>query len=148
MPRYPAVERCRPLPREDAVTVIAVPMGPPHSSMATVWRCRDCTPRVPVYFIEHPQATFSRGVAGYTRPTDGDYPDNAQRFAFFAKAAMEASRALDLQPDLHALPRLADRTHPGVPANDVVATMRTFASVSSLLTIHNLAYQGLFPPQT
>ena len=46
-----------------------------------------------------------------------DYEDNAERFIFFAKSAVEAIRLLDLQPDI----------------------------VQTILTIHNIAYQGLFP---
>lgn len=140
MPRYPSVEAAvRSL--EKMCDRIAVPMGP-SIEHGVVWGAKR-TPRVPVYFIEHPQY-FQREALYST--ADGDYPDNAQRFAFFAKAAIEACRALDLQPDLL---HCHDWQSALIPAylKTTLSHDADFASVSSLLTIHNIVYQGLFPPQ-
>jgi starch synthase len=139
MPRYPVVERAvRSLERVH--DNLAVPMGS-STEYGAVWRGR-LAPRIPVYFIEH-QGYFNR-EALYTS-TNGDYPDNAQRFAFFAKAALETCRALDLQPDiLHC----HDWQAALIPAylKTTLHDDARFASIGSLLTIHNVAYQGLFPP--
>jgi starch synthase len=140
MPRYPTVERAvRSLERVHESLV--VPMGS-RTEYGAVWSAR-LARRIPVYFIEH-QGYFNR-EALYTT-ADSDYPDNAQRFAFFAKAALEACRVLKLQPDiLHChdwqcalIPAYLKTT---LPHDEV------FASVGSLLTIHNIAYQGIFPPE-
>jgi starch synthase len=140
MPRYPAVDRAvRSLERVQ--TSLEVPMGS-RTEYGEVWSAR-LAPKIPVYFIEH-QGYFNRDAL-YTTAS-GDYPDNAQRFAFFAKAALETCRALKLQPDiLHC----HDWQCALIPAY-LKTTLRddaAFASIGSLLTIHNIAYQGLFPPE-
>ena len=73
----------------------------------------------------------------------GDYPDNAERFAFFCRAALEWLRTETPPPDvLHvhewqtalapAFLRAAAELYPEI------------AGVRTVLTIHNLAYQGRF----
>jgi starch synthase len=106
-----------------------------------VWSAK-LAARVPVYFIEH-QAYFERDAL-YTTAS-GDYPDNAQRFAFFAKAALAACQALKLQPDII---HCHDWQAALIPAylQTVLQHDPAWASTGSLLTIHNIAYQGLFPP--
>ncbi len=140
MPRYPMIERAvRSL--EKVHESLAVPMGS-STEHGVVWRAR-LAPRIPIYFIEH-QRYFHR-EALYTTAS-GDYPDNAQRFAFFAKAALETCRALNLQPDvLHC----HDWQCALIPAylKTTLQHDAAFASVGSLLTIHNVAFQGLFPPE-
>jgi starch synthase len=73
----------------------------------------------------------------------GDYPDNGERFAFFAGAALEALRALNFRPDvIHAhdwQAAIALGYLKFAPAQESF-----FSHTRSLFTIHNLAYQGLF----
>jgi starch synthase len=76
----------------------------------------------------------------------GDYPDNGERFAFFSKAALETLKSTGFRPDV-------------VHAHDWQSAVTLaflkfaydqdpfFAHTRSLLTIHNLAYQGLFDPE-
>jgi starch synthase len=140
MPRYPTVERAvRSLEKVHAG--LAVPMGS-RIEYGAVWSTR-LAPRIPAYFIEHP-GYFGREALYAT--ADGDYPDNAQRFAFFAKAALETCRALNLQPDIV---HCHDWQAALIPAYLQTTLLHdaAFASVGSLLTIHNMAYQGLFPPE-
>jgi starch synthase len=140
MPRYPTIERAvRSL--EKVQDRLAVPMGS-HTEEGAVWSAK-LSARTPVYFIEH-QAYFQR-EALYTA-INGDYPDNAQRFAFFAKAALEACQTLKLQPDII---HCHDWQAALIPAylKTVLQHDPAWASTSSLLTIHNIAYQGLFPPE-
>ena len=139
MPRYPMVESAV-RSMERVHEGITVPMGP-RTEQAVIWGAR-LAPKIPVYFVEH-QGFFGR-EALYT-VADGDYPDNAQRFTFFVKAALAACRALDLQPDvLHC----HDWQAALIPAylKTTLQHDAAFAPVASLLTIHNIAYQGLFPP--
>jgi starch synthase len=76
---------------------------------------------------------------------EGDYGDNAHRFVFFSKAVIEASRALGFRPDIihsndwqTALIPLYIKT--------VYGKDDFFKKTSTVLTIHNLGYQGIFPP--
>lgn len=140
MPRYPTVDRAvRSL--EKVHENLAVPMGT-GAEYGKVWSAK-LTPKIPVYFIEH-QQYFDR-EALYTT-ANGDYPDNAERFAFFAKATLETCRALNLQPDiLHC----HDWQSALIPAylKTTLYDDPDFAAIGSLLTVHNIAYQGLFPPE-
>lgn len=78
----------------------------------------------------------------YSTP-DGDYLDNAERFVFFSKAVLEAIKVTGFVPDvLHcndwevALAPVFLKT---LYKDDPV-----LKSVATLLTIHNLGYQGIF----
>jgi starch synthase len=139
MPRYPMVERAvRSLEKiHDGITV---PMGD-HTETGVIWSAK-VSPRVPIYFVEQP-ALFAREALYNT--ADGDYPDNARRFAFFAKAALATCRELHLQPDvIHC----HDWQTALLPAYLKTTQQHEadLASVASVLTVHNLSYQGLFPP--
>jgi starch synthase len=95
---------------------------------------------VPIYFVEQP-TYFDR--AELYREGGQDYNDNCERFVFFCRAVMEAIQALDLPVDiLHC----NDWQTGLLPAYLRIEceTLAKFRHVVSLLTIHNLAYQGRF----
>lgn len=96
---------------------------------------------VRVVFVEN-EAYFNRaGLYGNDR---GDYPDNLQRFSFFCNEALSRAKAEGFQPDIvHAhdwqtalLPVLLKKKLGQDPF---------FRRTKTVLTVHNLAYQGLFP---
>ncbi len=96
---------------------------------------------VPFHFIDTPEY-FDREYL-YGTP-EGDYQDNAWRFVFFCRAVLEYLRRADFRPDiLH----LHDWQTALIPA--LLKTERAqdpfFSSTATLLTIHNLGYQGIFP---
>ena len=102
---------------------------------------KQIAPNVRARFIEN-EAYFNRaGLYGNDR---GDYPDNLQRFSFFCHGALEAAKREGFHPDIvHAhdwqtalLPVLLKIKKASDPF---------FRDVKSVLTVHNLAYQGLFP---
>lgn len=93
-----------------------------------------------VYLVNQP-GYFDRGqLYG-----DGgkDYVDNCERFVFFCRSVLESVRLLGLRLDLiHAndwqtglIPALLKTEYAGTPP---------YESIASLITIHNLAYQGSF----
>ena len=95
---------------------------------------------VPVYLVEQDQY-FDRDEL-YS--VDGkDYIDNCERFVFFSRAVLEAIRLLDLPVDvLHAndwqtglTPAYLKIEYRNVPR---------YQRIASLLTVHNLSYQGQF----
>ena len=99
------------------------------------------TPSVPgrrFHFVEHDGYFDRAGLYG----EDGvDYPDNDRRFAYFARASLDAAAAQGFAPDvvhLHdwqaALAAFLVRSEGVLPGSSVV------------YTVHNLAYQGVFPP--
>lgn len=78
----------------------------------------------------------------YSTP-DGDYLDNAERFIFFSKSIIEAMKVINFVPDvLHC----NDWETALVPffLKTLYKDDPLFKNVSTLLTIHNLGYQGLF----
>lgn len=95
---------------------------------------------VPVYFIEQSEY-FDR--PGLYQAGNEDFRDNCERFVFFSRAVMEAIRKLRFQVDvLHCndwqtglIPALLQLEYRGVPGLE---------SAVSLMTVHNLAYQGMF----
>ncbi len=96
---------------------------------------------VAVYFINQPQLFDRPQLYG---DQHGDYRDNALRFAFFSRACLQAIDRLHGTVDVV---HCNDWQAGLVPAHmatglEPYAWMRTAASV---LTIHNLAYQGTFP---
>jgi starch synthase len=69
----------------------------------------------------------------------GDYDDNHRRFAFFCAGIFRVMRVLRIRPDiLHC----HDWQTGLVPAFNRLLLMDLFPTV---LTVHNLGYQGLFP---
>jgi starch synthase len=73
----------------------------------------------------------------------GDYADNGDRFAFFARAALESMKALGFAPDIvHGHDWQAASAFAYLKF--VYADDPFFKDARSLFTIHNLAYQGLF----
>ncbi len=79
----------------------------------------------------------------YTTP-EGDYPDNLERFAFFSRGVLEAVKALGIRPGIiHA----NDWQTGLIPAylKDVYGQDTFFSRATAVFTVHNMAYQGLFP---
>ena len=74
---------------------------------------------------------------------EGDYSDNAERFAFFSRAALEAFRKIGPAHVLHAHDWQAAlaitflKTQPDVYPE--------LSAVRTVLTLHNVGYQGVFP---
>jgi starch synthase len=116
-----------------------VPIG---SKMVTGHLLRSTMPggKVPVYLVQQDQY-YDRDEL-YS--VDGkDYIDNCERFVFFSRAVLEAIRLLNLPVDvLHVndwqtglIPAYLKIEYRSVPR---------YARIASLLTVHNISYQGQF----
>ena len=94
------------------------------------------------YFIDYPEY-FDR-EALYGTPA-GDYPDNAERFALFSRAVLEATKILGVPHIFHC----HDWQSALVPVllRTVYAEDPAFRDVGTVFTIHNIGYQGLFPAE-
>ncbi len=90
---------------------------------------------VPVYFVDNAHYFEREGIYMY--------PDDADRFIFFCRAALEALKHLDWQPDvIHC-----HDWHTAIVPNWLATIYKNdpfFARTVTIYTIHNLAYQGIF----
>jgi starch synthase len=93
---------------------------------------------VPVYFVKMDHY-YDREYL-YSTPL-GDYKDNNERFVFFCKAVLEFVKDGDLLPDII---HCHDWQTALIPVYLKTIYHPFFQHTRSLLTIHNLAYQGLF----
>ena len=95
---------------------------------------------VTVYAIDQPHYFSRSGLYG----EDGqDYPDNCERFVFFCRGIMESIRLMDWWPDLIHANDWQTSLLP-VYLKTEFAETPGYKDIVSLLTIHNLAYQGSF----
>lgn len=97
-----------------------------------------------IYFIDNPKYFLRENIYGTEK---GDYLDNDERFIFFNRSVLEFLLKRKMQVDLihcnnwpTALIPLFLRTH--------YAHRAQFKNTATVLTLHNIAYQGKFPPET
>src|SRR5512144_2895466 len=97
-------------------------------------------PRHEVWFLDHQRCYGRPGLYG---DGHGEYGDNNRRFAFLGVGALSAAQAMQFAPDLVHL----NDWQTGLAALALARGYRGTAvgEARSLFTIHNLAYQGLFP---
>ena len=136
----------------------SVPMGD-RMVQGAVWEAKLPNSEVPVYcieqgnYFERDDAAQGSGIYQYTglAGVKIDYPDNGERFAFFNRAILAAIHRMGWWPEvIHAndwqtglVPVLLRQEGDRDPHFGVARRWRT---VRSLFTIHNIAYQGNFPP--
>lgn len=93
---------------------------------------------VPVYFVDQP-LYFSRPFLYGDK--HGDYRDNAERFIFFCRAAIEVMKRLEMRIDLVQCNDWQTALVPALIQNGVGGLP---VDLPTVLSIHNLAYQGAF----
>lgn len=140
MPYYSQVmgEKC-----EDTVGVhdlLGVPFGEGNEEWARI-RQHKVSENLSFYFIEYNRF--------FDRPKlydwDGnEYTDNAERFIFLSRAIMQAVLALDIKVDvLHC-----NDWHTAMCSvylkSALYNTFANFKQTKSIITIHNIGYQGVF----
>jgi len=119
---------------------LTVPLGAETPS-AAIHRTSLPGTDVPVYLVAN--AAFYDRDQLYGTPA-GDYPDNAERFIFFSKAVLAAAKAMNWPPDLYHCNDWQTALVP-VYLKTAWAADPFCRYARSLLTLHNLAYQGVFP---
>ncbi|MDD3905390.1 MAG: glycogen synthase GlgA [Candidatus Omnitrophica bacterium] len=98
---------------------------------------------VKVYFVEN-EGYFNRKELYGDK--FGDYRDNLDRFAFFCREALERCKKEGFQPDVIHCNDWQTALIP-VYLNTLYKYDSFFAKTKVLYTIHNLAYQGVFPKE-
>lgn len=143
MPRYYRIDRekygLRLLPG-----VLVVPMGILGNEYCAVYEGVIPDSDVPVYFLEH-EGYFGRD--GLYDADNVEFSDNDRRFIFLSKGSLELCKMIGFHPQIvHAndwhtapIPLLLNSIY----RNDPYA-----GKAASVLTIHNMQYQGSFPPAT
>lgn len=135
VPRY----RGTPIDGAEALT-FTVSVGA-HDQAITIYE-RRLHDRVLAALVDVPELFDREGLYG---TSDGDYPDNAWRFAVFSRAALEYIRVRGKRPSvIHA----HDWQTGLVPVYQKMqlSTDPVVGGVPVVFTIHNLAFQGLFAP--
>jgi starch synthase len=139
LPRYYSVDPGR-LRRLEAP--LGVPMGYEEE-----W-CGVATAKLPdaevqVYFLDHQELFGRDGIYG-TR-SGPEFNDNLRRFTLLSRGALQLAKLLDWKPEVvHA------HDWPAALAPVYLNTLEHvdfFAATGSVLTIHNLAHQGIFPKE-
>ncbi|MCF7908448.1 MAG: glycogen synthase [Candidatus Omnitrophica bacterium] len=92
------------------------------------------------FFIKNDEFYLRSGIYG---TPSGDYPDNLERFTFFSNQVLKVLKEIDFQPDI-------------INCNDwqtswvnIALKLKHgddpfYAKTKTVLTIHNVAYQGIF----
>ncbi|MGA7057846.1 MAG: glycogen synthase GlgA [Terriglobales bacterium] len=138
LPRYRQTKLTDP---QTVVRSITIPYDDKYRFCSVV--TAGSTAGVKFYFVDYPPYFDREALYGSTA---GDYPDNAERFAMFSRAVLEASKILGVPQVFHchdwqsALIPIMLRT--------LYAEDPAFRDVATVFTIHNMGYQGLFSSDT
>ena len=95
-----------------------------------------------IYFVDHVHFFQRTGIYG---EHSQDYPDNAERFLFLSKVLLKLSFELPWRPNLVHVHDWPVAMYPALLAQ-ALSEGDVSDPPKTLCTIHNLAYQGLFPP--
>jgi starch synthase len=118
------------------------PLGVPIGNgerWASLYEC-DGIPGVKTHFIEHDDFFGRDGLYddGYSA-----FGDNADRFTFYCRAVMQACLSLNISPDILHCNDWQTGLIP-IYAKTLYKLFPNFAHTKSVMTIHNIGYQGVF----
>ena len=117
-----------------------LPMGLANVS-AELWELNRPS-EAKIYFVDHP-GYFDR--AGIYLENHISYEDNAERFIFFSKCVVNLARYLPWRPDVVHVHDWQVALVPALVLQQKIAGWGN--PPATCLTIHNLAYQGVFPAE-
>lgn len=127
---------------QTAIERLEIPIGTEREACRVLSRVDNAG--ITVYAIDHPEY-FNRDQLYGTALSD--YPDNDLRFTFFQKAVLETLRTLGFAPDIVHCHDWQTGLIP-VFLKTLYAKEPLFKKTRSVFTVHNLAYQGNFPPDS
>ncbi|MGQ9492795.1 MAG: glycogen synthase [Anaerolineae bacterium] len=132
MPRYGRIDPTK-FGLKQVLPAFPVPMDKQMEEAAVLQG--SIASEVPVYFIENAKY--------YDRDGIYMYPDDAERFIFFCRSALEMLKRLEWRPHIiHC-----NDWHTAIIPNWLKTVYEDdpfFAQTATVYTIHNLAYQGIF----
>jgi starch synthase len=141
LPRYYKIDKEK-LGLRNIPGPVVVPMGSLGKDYCAVYEGVMPETDIPVYFLEH-EGYFGR--SGLYDENNVEFADNDVRFVFFSKACLELCKMIGFYPDvIHA----NDWHTAAIPLllNTAYRTDPYVGNAASILTIHNIQYQGDFPP--
>lgn len=137
MPRYYKIDRSK---LELLPEPMAVAAGTSEAWTAVYRTDMPGCAKLPVYFIDH-EACFGRdGI--YGTPSETDFHDNPYRFALLCHGAFQLCRKLNWYPDIIHAHDWSAALAPVLLKN--VCRFCGFENTASVITIHNLGYQGVY----
>ncbi|MBN1464599.1 glycogen synthase GlgA [candidate division KSB1 bacterium] len=98
--------------------------------------------KVQVYFLDYP-AYFSRPELYVDAKTGTDFPDNAERFMLLCRATLATTKLLHWQPQVIHCNDWQTAMIPWLLKHEY-AQDPFFAGTATVLSVHNLSYQGSF----
>lgn len=141
VPAYPALKNA--FAQAQPVASLEAPAGPSGALAPARLLLTNSTP--PLYLLEC-APYYARAGGPYQTPQHEDWPDNPLRFGLL-------SRVAGLMGSVHPPQGLGDWRPDVVHCNDwqtglapAYLARESGARAASVMTVHNLAYQGLFPP--
>ncbi len=76
-------------------------------------------------------------------PKEGDYPDNLERFSFFCKKILDSLKKINFKPNIIHCHDWQTALVP-VYLESIYKDNLFYRNIKTILTIHNLGYQGIF----
>jgi starch synthase len=137
LPRYRMTKPGRPLPQLESLTI---PLGSGFK-FASIQDGGNLN-GVQYYLVECPEFFDRPGLYG---ENGQDFPDNASRFATLALASLEFMKRSASPPDIIHGHDWQAALLP-IYLRNLYRADQFFEKTSVVFTIHNLGYQGLFPP--
>ncbi|MCM8781811.1 MAG: glycogen synthase GlgA [Candidatus Omnitrophica bacterium] len=95
---------------------------------------------IEVFFIENKKYFDREQLYG---DRFGDYPDNFERFAYFSRASLELLKQINFKPHIIHCNDWQSSLIP-VYLKTLYKNDLHFCDIKTILTIHNLSYQGIF----
>ncbi|TWU56743.1 Glycogen synthase [Rubripirellula tenax] len=139
MPAFRSIRRAG-IPIQSTDISFAVPMSNEKLVGCRLLKSNLPDSDTPVWFIDQPQYFDREFLYGTSL---GDYPDNDERFAFFCRAAIMAIARIGWSVDIVHCNDWQSGLVPALMAADPNLPP-ALQKAASVLTIHNLAYQGHF----
>jgi starch synthase len=140
MPKYrrPEIES---LPKEIVASDLSVSLGEVKAK-ARVYKSE--LGKYDIYFIDNAKYFLRENIYGTGR---GEYLDNDERFVFFNRAVLEFLLKAKMSADIIHCNNWPTALIP-VLLKTQYAKKSPLSNVATVFTLHNISYQGEFPPET
>ncbi len=140
MPMYrrPEIES---LPKEIVASDLSVSLGEVRAK-ARVYKSE--LGKYDIYFIDNPKYFLRENIYGTGK---GEYLDNDERFVFFNRAVLEFLCKEKIPADIIHCNNWPTALIP-VLLKTQYAKKSQLSNVATVFTLHNISYQGEFPPET